>query len=93
MATAEAVQPPRVSEQEGTGARILRFLAKTPVHILLIAVGLLCSCRRSGSSSPRSWLPRTSRVRAGGRSSALPASSHSTTTRLCSTTAASWTRS
>ena len=41
MATAEAVQPPRVSEQEGTGARILRFLAKTPVHILLIAVGLL----------------------------------------------------
>jgi alpha-glucoside transport system permease protein len=41
MATAEAVQPPRVSGQEGTGARILRFLAKTPVHILLVAVGLL----------------------------------------------------
>jgi alpha-glucoside transport system permease protein len=39
VATAEAVEQPRVVEKKSSGFR--RFLAKTPVHIALVVVGLL----------------------------------------------------
>ena len=40
MATAEAVEQPQVV-RESTWSRISRFLARTPVHILLVVVGLI----------------------------------------------------
>jgi alpha-glucoside transport system permease protein len=40
MATAEAVEQQDV-RREGTGSRFLRFLARSPVHILLVVLGLL----------------------------------------------------
>jgi alpha-glucoside transport system permease protein len=40
MATAEAVEQPQVV-RESTWSRIWRFLARTPVHILLVVVGLI----------------------------------------------------
>ena len=42
MATAAArTAPPQPVVEESTSARILRMLGKAPVHIFLIAVGLL----------------------------------------------------
>jgi alpha-glucoside transport system permease protein len=40
VATAEAVEQPKV-RREGTGGRFFRFLARSPVHILLVVLGLL----------------------------------------------------
>ena len=40
MATAEAVEQPQVV-RESTWSRISRFLARSPVHILLVVVGLI----------------------------------------------------
>jgi alpha-glucoside transport system permease protein len=40
MATAEAVEQPQVV-RESTWSRITRFLTRTPVHILLVVVGLI----------------------------------------------------
>jgi len=40
MATVDVAEPVRVS-REGTGSRILRWVGKTPLHLLLVIVGLL----------------------------------------------------
>jgi alpha-glucoside transport system permease protein len=40
MATAEVAEPAQVS-REGTGSRILRWVGKTPLHLLLVIVGLI----------------------------------------------------
>jgi alpha-glucoside transport system permease protein len=40
MATAEAVQPERKGRAEGRG-RFVRFLERSPIHVLLVVVGLL----------------------------------------------------
>jgi alpha-glucoside transport system permease protein len=40
MATAEAVEP-QPARREGAGSRFVRFLVRSPVHILLVVLGLL----------------------------------------------------
>jgi alpha-glucoside transport system permease protein len=40
MATVDVAEPAKVA-REGTGSRILRWVAKTPLHVLLVIVGLL----------------------------------------------------
>jgi alpha-glucoside transport system permease protein len=40
MATVEVAEPAQVS-REGTGSRILRWVGKTPLHLLLVIVGLI----------------------------------------------------
>jgi alpha-glucoside transport system permease protein len=40
VATAEAVEQPK-ERREGAGGRFFRFLARSPVHILLVVLGLL----------------------------------------------------
>jgi alpha-glucoside transport system permease protein len=40
MATVDVAEPAQVA-REGTGSRILRWVAKTPLHVLLVIVGLL----------------------------------------------------
>ena len=84
--TSVAEELPR--ENESTGQRILRFLGKAPVHVVLVIVGLIWLVPTLGLFFT-SLLPRPSSPRpAGGRSSRSRAWRRSRTTNRSSNTEA-----
>ena len=88
METASIPAPaPIVTEpHESIAARVLRILAKAPVHIALIAIAVIWLVPPLACSSPRYCRPATSHKQDGGRSLATPISQPSKTTATSFTT-------